>query len=184
MDNDTKASSSELDDSVSVKTAPLKSVLDQNEEIKEDVEEAAEQIGSVNAVLTNDDKVIPPFPTIEEVIAQNEEAEKKVVKAAEDLHQVNAELTQQVAERIEIESELRQTKREIFELRTDLSKSQAKEKDALHVALHDPLTGLPNRLLLEQRLEHGLIQSRRHGWKLALMFIDLDKFKHINESDT
>ncbi len=187
MDNEIKASANKasantVDDSVSTKTIPLKNVLDQSEEIKENMEAAAEQLGSVNAVLTNDGKVTPPFPTIEQVIAQNEEAEKKVVKAAEDLHQVNNELTKQVTERIDIESELRQTKQDLFKVRTDLSKSQAKEKDALYIALHDPLTGLPNRLLLEQRLEHGLIQSKRHGWKLALMFIDLDKFKNINDS--
>jgi diguanylate cyclase (GGDEF)-like protein len=116
------------------------------------------------------------------VIAQNEEAEKKVVKAAEDLQQVNAELIKQVAERIDIESELRETKNDLCEVRADLSKSQEKEKDALHIALHDPLTGLPNRLLLEQHLDHGLTQSRRYDRKLALMFIDLDKFKNINDS--
>ena len=177
-----KDSSNASDKSVSTKTIPLKNVLNQSEEIKEDVEQAAEEIGSVNAVLTNDHKVMPPFPTIEEVIDQNEEAEKKVVKAAEDLHQVNTELTKQVAERIDIESELKQTKQYLLEVRTDLSKSQAKEKDTLRIALHDSLTGLPNRLLLEQSLEYGLTQSRRHDWKLALMFIDLDKFKNINDS--
>lgn len=182
MENETKDSSSTSDDLASKKTIPLENVRDQSEEIKENVEEAADQLSSVNAVLTNDDKVIPPFPTIEEVIAQNEEAEKKVTKAAEDLHQVNADLTEQVIDRINIESELKQTKKDLLEVRTDLSKSQAKEKDALHIALHDSLTGLPNRLLLEQRLDHGLTQSRRHGWKLALLFIDLDKFKNINDS--
>ena len=182
MDNEIKASSDAFDNSISVTTVPLKKVLNQSEEIKANVEKAAEQLGSVNAVLTNNAKVLPPFPTIEEVIAQNEEAEKKVVKAAEDLQQVNAELTKQVAERINIESELRETKNDLLEVRADLSKSQEKEKGSLHIALHDPLTGLPNRLLLEQRLEHGLTQSRRYGTKLALMFIDLDKFKNINDS--
>ncbi|PZO36154.1 MAG: GGDEF domain-containing protein [Pseudanabaena frigida] len=171
-----------LDEVVGAKDIPLKLVLDQSEEIKEHVERAADQLSVVNAVLKNDDKVIPPFPTIEEVIAQNEEAEQKVSKAAEDLHQVNTELAKQVAERIDIESELKQTKSDLIEVRADLSRSQAKEKDALHIALHDSLTGLPNRLLLEQRLDHGLSQARRYGWKLAVMFIDLDKFKNINDT--
>ncbi|WP_103667393.1 GGDEF domain-containing protein [Pseudanabaena sp. BC1403] len=182
MDNEIKANFSAFKEPTLDMKIPLKHLLEQSEEIKADVEKAAVQISSVNAVLTNDTKVLPPFPTIEEVIAQNEEVEKKVVKAAEDLDYVNAELTKQVEERIDIESELRQTRKELFELRTDLSESQAKEKDARHSALHDPLTGLPNRLLLEQHLDHGLTQSRRHGWKLALMFIDLDKFKNINDT--
>ncbi len=182
MNNEIKTNLSALNDLPIDEKIPLKDLLDQSEEIKKDVEAAAEQISSVNAVLKNDDKVILPFPTIEDVIAENEAAEKKVAKAAEDLHQVNAELTKQVAERIELQSELRQTEKKLLEARTDLSKSQAKEKDTLHIALHDPLTKLPNRLLLEQRLDHGLTQSRRYGWKLALMFIDLDKFKNINDS--
>lgn len=57
------------------------------------------------------------------------------------------------------------------------------QKDAArHAALHDPLTGLPNRALFNDRLEHGLAQARRHGWTLAVMFIDLDKFKAINDT--
>lgn len=171
-----------LDKSGSNEEISLKLVLEQSEEIKEKVKEAAEQISSVNAVLKQEEKGSHPYPTIEEAIARNEEAEQKVTKAVEDLHQVNAELAKQVAERIDIELELKQTKSDLFDIRADLSKSQIKEKDALHIALHDSLTGLPNRLLLEQRLDHGLTQARRYGWKLAVLFIDLDKFKNINDS--
>lgn len=79
----------------------------------------------LNIVLKQKGKVSPTVLTIEEVIAQNEEAEKKVSKAADDLHQVNAELAKQVSERIDIESELLETKNNLFEARADLSKSQA-----------------------------------------------------------
>jgi predicted signal transduction protein with EAL and GGDEF domain len=48
--------------------------------------------------------------------------------------------------------------------------------------LHDTLTGLRNRVLFEQRLEYGLIQAKRRDWKLAVLFIDIDKFKSINDS--
>jgi diguanylate cyclase (GGDEF)-like protein len=170
------------DKSESNEEVVLKLVLEQSEEIKEKVKEAAEQISSVNTALKQEEKGSHPYSTIEEAITQNEEAEQKVTKAVEDLHQVNTELAKQVAERIDIELELKQTKSELFDIRADLSKSQAKEKDTLYMALHDSLTGLPNRLLLEQRLDHGLTQARRHGWKLAVLFIDLDKFKNINDS--
>lgn len=170
-----------LDETIIVKNVPLELVLDQSEKITENVKKAADQISSVNTVLKQE-KVSILVPTIEEAIAQNKEAEQKVAKAAEDLHQVNTELAKQVTERTEIESELRKTRSDLLELRADLSRSQAKEEDALQIALHDTLTGLPNRLLFKQRLDHGLIQARRHGWKLAVMFIDLDKFKNINDS--
>jgi diguanylate cyclase (GGDEF)-like protein len=182
MDNEIPVEIKTLEHSESIEEIPLKLVLDQSEEIKENIRKVVDQISSVNAIFKQDKKIYFPYPTIEQAIAQNEEAERRINKAVGDLHQVNTELAKQVAERIDIESELKQTKSELFDIRADLSKSQLKEKDALYIALHDPLTGLPNRLLLEQRLEHGLTQSRRYGQKLAIMFIDLDKFKNINDS--
>ncbi|MCG5500333.1 sensor domain-containing diguanylate cyclase [Ectothiorhodospira lacustris] len=50
-----------------------------------------------------------------------------------------------------------------------------------HLALHDPLTGLANRTLLQERLIHALERSRRHGTHSALMFLDLDEFKPVND---
>ena len=49
-------------------------------------------------------------------------------------------------------------------------------------AHHDALTGLPNRILFSDRLEQGIKKAKRHQSGLALFFIDLDKFKHINDS--
>jgi diguanylate cyclase (GGDEF)-like protein/PAS domain S-box-containing protein len=57
------------------------------------------------------------------------------------------------------------------------------QKDILdYQAHHDALTGLPNRTLFNDRLEHGIELSKRHGTKLALFFVDLDQFKQINDS--
>ena len=51
-----------------------------------------------------------------------------------------------------------------------------------HLAHHDVLTGLPNRMLLEDRLGQAIEVARRQGRKLATMYLDLDRFKHINDS--
>ncbi|MFO7559504.1 MAG: EAL domain-containing protein [Desulfobacterales bacterium] len=51
-----------------------------------------------------------------------------------------------------------------------------------HMAEHDFLTGLPNRMLLTDRLEQAITIAQRHGKQVALIFLDLDNFKHINDS--
>jgi diguanylate cyclase (GGDEF)-like protein len=56
------------------------------------------------------------------------------------------------------------------------------ELDLAHQATHDQLTGLPNRVLFMDRLTHALAWSRRHDSTFAILFIDLDKFKLINDS--
>jgi diguanylate cyclase (GGDEF)-like protein/PAS domain S-box-containing protein len=63
----------------------------------------------------------------------------------------------------------------------DLRERKAGE-DMARAALHDPLTGLANRLQLTDRLTAALAGARRHGGLVALLFIDLDRFKPINDS--
>jgi diguanylate cyclase (GGDEF)-like protein/PAS domain S-box-containing protein len=67
-------------------------------------------------------------------------------------------------------------------LRAQLAHSIEQGEAGRRAALHDPLTGLPNRSLFNDRLEHGLAQARRHGWTLAVMFLDLDGFKQVNDT--
>ncbi len=62
--------------------------------------------------------------------------------------------------------------------------SQIKQSEAMmdHLAHYDPLTELPNRLLIRSRLEHALVHARAQGTHLAVMYLDLDRFKNINDS--
>jgi diguanylate cyclase (GGDEF)-like protein len=63
--------------------------------------------------------------------------------------------------------------------RADLEESSER---ARHSSLHDPLTGLPNRSLFVQRLDHAILRCRRSEKMLAVFFADLDQFKQVNDA--
>ena len=64
--------------------------------------------------------------------------------------------------------------------RNDSARKEA-ERALSHQALHDALTGLPNRAVLHDRLLQALARSRRHDVQVAVMFLDLDDFKLVND---
>lgn len=64
----------------------------------------------------------------------------------------------------------------------DITERWHKDERIRHLALHDPLTDLPNRQLLTERLGQLIVQTAREPRKLALLFLDLDQFKHINDT--
>lgn len=90
------------------------------------------------------------------LLAQNE-LEQRVKHRTAELADTNARLQAEVFERM-----------------------QAEER-VWHLAHHDPLTGLPNRSLLHDRMARSIMQSTREGGKTALIFVDLDNFKPIND---
>lgn len=65
---------------------------------------------------------------------------------------------------------------------SDLSKVKEAEKDIKHMAYYDSLTGLPNRALFNDRLKSALKRSERYGREIALLYMDLDRFKLVNDT--
>ncbi len=63
-----------------------------------------------------------------------------------------------------------------------LSAAQLEAQEARERALHDSLTGLPNRELFDDRLSQAISLADRHRWTLAVMFLDLNRFKRVNDS--
>jgi len=94
----------------------------------------------------------------EAIARANEELERRVAERTAELQAANAQLQAEVVERKQAEERIR------------------------HMAQHDALTGLPNRALLHDRLDQALVQARRHNHPAAVMFLDLDRFKAINDS--
>jgi diguanylate cyclase (GGDEF)-like protein/PAS domain S-box-containing protein len=95
----------------------------------------------------------------QEALAQaHEMLEHRVVERTAELAQANSQLQEEVFERIRAEQRI------------------------WHIAHHDALTGLPNRALLHDRLDQILAQAGRNGHRAAVMFVDLDRFKSINDT--
>ncbi|MBT3068779.1 GGDEF domain-containing protein [Rhodoferax sp. U11-2br] len=146
----------------------LPQVLKDNELVRGMVKESADELASVNLVLNEELSDDSRLPEVDMALEKSEAVEVKVQEASEKLSRVNRGLEKEVQERHNLEQEL--------------SKVIEQQQEALHASLHDALTGLPNRVLFNDRLEHGIEQAKRHGWSLAVMFLDLDKFKTINDS--
>jgi GGDEF domain-containing protein len=91
-------------------------------------------------------------------------------------------------DREELDGELPATKQNLDSTRKLVSRMQGALKQAKEVAeeakqraLRDGMTGIPNRELFSGRLEQAVALVKRYGWMLAVMFIDLDGFKQIND---
>jgi diguanylate cyclase len=149
-------------------TNALTDVLDQSVRIEDIVAECAEELAIVNDSLKQE-LATQQLPTaVEEALEKSEAVETKVQVASTELSIVNNALQEEI------------DAREALQMQLALVTKQKEAAD--HAAMHDSLTDLPNRALFHDRLEHALTQAKRHGWQLAVLFIDLDKFKTINDT--
>lgn len=146
----------------------LTRVLGQSERVQDIVEECADGLSSVNAGIKRELMGGDISPGIENALEESETVEGKVQDASKALSLVNMALKEEVQERTLLQAQL--------------AVAVKKGDEARHASLHDPLTGLPNRALFNDRLEHGLAHAKRHGNSLVVMFIDLDDFKRINDT--
>jgi len=146
----------------------LTKVLVQSEHIENLVKESAEELSSVNAGIKEEIANQDSPSALEDALEKSEAVEGKVQDASDKLSVVNLALKEEIEERHLLEGKLAAV--------TEQGKADRR------AALHDLLTDLPNRALFYDRLEHAFLQAKRHGWTLAVMFVDLDNFKLINDT--
>jgi diguanylate cyclase (GGDEF)-like protein len=105
---------------------------------------------------------------------------KDTQSTATDAETINAEGG--IADLRQLETELTESKIALADVTAALSTAQQHAREAQVRALHDSLTGLPNRELFDDRLAHAIALADRHDWTLAVMFLDLDQFKSLNDA--
>jgi diguanylate cyclase (GGDEF)-like protein len=156
-------------------TAPLSRALDQSQQVQDKVEQAGVGLASVNAALKVEVAERVPLAKVESALNQSQAIEVKVQEAAAELVAVNEALALEIDERHHLEDKLSASN-------AALAQSRAREARSRDSALHDAVTGLPNLTLFNDRLRTALIQAQRHAWRLAVMFVDLDGFKAVNDT--
>lgn len=82
----------------------------------------------------------------------------------------------------DIDDDLRRTLREIAQMVSIAFEQHNLAARLIEQAQHDTLTGLPNRVLLDDRLNHLLVDAERHNYPAAVMMLDLDEFKRVNDT--
>src|ERR1700687_5715356 len=146
----------------------LTQVVAQSEHILELIKESAEALSSVSTDIKHELANGDPLPRVKLALDKTEIATGKLQEASERLTAVNQALQNEIRGRNMVEHQF--------------AAAVEQEEGSRNAALHDALTGLPNRVLFKDRLEHGIAQAKRHRWILAVMFVDLDKFKNINDT--
>ncbi len=164
------------------KPRALKLVLKQNRTVKVKVEEAAHDLSSANDVVKK--KIAEGETTLSapQALAESERIETKVQECADELHEVNETLAAGINDLKQTEIGLMKIQNSLVHTETALAAAQEAERNARMRAMHDSTTGLPNRDLFDDRLTHAISLAERHDWTLAVMFLDLNRFKNINDT--
>lgn len=155
--------------------------LEKSHEVKAKVEACAEGLAATNESVKQDIAAGVTVLSATQTLAGSEVVEAKVQECADDLEVVTETLARGIADIKQVENELAQSQTDLLDTQIALAQAQADEKEATLRALHDAATGLPNRVLFNDRLEHAIALADRHGWRLAVMFMDLDGFKSVND---
>lgn len=161
--------------------AALEQALEQSHGVKAKVEACAEDLALKNEAVQQE--IVNGATTLpaDQALQDSQVVEATVQECADDLEEVTATLARGIADIKHVEIALNRSRAALAEAETALLTAQEDERHATLRALHDPATGLPNRVLFDDRVTQGISLAERHGLSLAVMFLDLDRFKSIND---
>lgn len=162
--------------------AAIQQALKKSRAVKQKVEHCADQLGASNDEVKKKIAAGATELPAQQLLADSEHVEGKVQECVGDLHEVNDSLVLGIADLKQVEAALKLSRQQLAAAKADLEIARAEEQKARLRALHDATTGLPNRHLFDDRLAHAISVAERHDWNLAVMFLDLDGFKSINDS--
>jgi diguanylate cyclase len=161
--------------------AALEQALEQSHDVKAKVEACADGLATSNDAV--EQRIADGVTTLPacQALQDSQVVEATVQECADDLAEVTSTLARGIADIKQVEVALTQSRADLADAEAELLTAQEGERRATMRALHDAATGLPNRVLFDDRLTHGIALAERHDWRLAVMFLDLDSFKSIND---
>lgn len=146
----------------------LTQLLGQSGQIDMLIKQSAEELRSVNADIKHALENTDPRPGVKSAHDKIEAVARQLYDASEKQTEVSQTLQIAIRDRTMVDHQL--------------AAAVEQGEGSRSAALHDTLTALPNRMLFNDRLEHGIAQAKRHRWLLAVLFLDLNKFKSINDT--
>ncbi|MBA2659077.1 MAG: GGDEF domain-containing protein [Nitrosospira sp.] len=153
------------------------------------MEACALELATVNETVKKEMAAGITLQHAKKALEHNESVEDRVQACASDLHEANEVLAEEVDYYDKLNRDHDELSRKLFATQDTLINTQnvlaiahGVAEEARQRALVDIATGIPNRELFDDHLAQALGLARRYDWMLAVMFIDLDGFKHINDT--
>lgn len=137
-------------------------------QVKETIEGCARDLSNANQTLKEKLAAYFALDGVREALSFSERIEARVRSCVEEVDRLSAAVADEISARTDLEERLKRS-----ELLGDRHR---------FLAFHDGLTGLANRALFNDRLDQALAQGQRHGRPFVVLFIDIDHFKHMNDT--
>ena len=171
-----------LSEAVLAERKPLSLVLGKSQEVKFRISKCSEELSWAHDLLKNKLIALSDLLTAEEMLADSLAVKVRVKECADDLNAINTTLAQTIDALKHSEMSLADALKVLALTEAALATAEVEKQKSAMLALYDHTTGLPNRRLFDDRLTQAIASAERHQKTLAVMFLDVDRFKGINDT--